>query len=206
MGASLPLGRQAGDGRGDRRIRRGVRPAADASRRGSRQGEHPGRALGIGVAHLRHLHAHDLRRLPAGLHIAGRARRRPRRWRKPVLAGDTLTGRSTVTARRLSQSRRALGFVTPSDSNSSTRAARPCSICKTPACSCGGPPDDPRRIPSSRRDRADRRPPGFSPEAIKAFAVKSRPAALPLSTRPRRKTSVFAASLCASGWRLAGRG
>ena len=34
------------------------------------------------------------------------------KWRKPVLAGDTLTGRSTVTARRLSQSRPALGFVT----------------------------------------------------------------------------------------------
>jgi acyl dehydratase len=34
------------------------------------------------------------------------------KWRKPVLAGDTLTGRSTVMARRLSQSRPALGFVT----------------------------------------------------------------------------------------------
>ena len=34
------------------------------------------------------------------------------KWRKPVLAGDTLTGRSTVTARRQSQSRPALGFVT----------------------------------------------------------------------------------------------
>lgn len=34
------------------------------------------------------------------------------RWRKPVLAGDTLTGRSVVTARRLSQSRPKLGFVT----------------------------------------------------------------------------------------------
>ena len=34
------------------------------------------------------------------------------KWRRPVLAGDTLTGRSTVTARRLSQSRPAPGFVT----------------------------------------------------------------------------------------------
>ena len=34
------------------------------------------------------------------------------KWRKPVLAGDTLTGRSTVMARRLSQSRPGLGFVT----------------------------------------------------------------------------------------------
>jgi acyl dehydratase len=34
------------------------------------------------------------------------------RWKKPVLAGDTLTGRSTVVARRLSKSRPELGFVT----------------------------------------------------------------------------------------------
>ena len=34
------------------------------------------------------------------------------RWKKPVLAGDTLTGASTVTAKRLSQSRPKLGFVT----------------------------------------------------------------------------------------------
>jgi acyl dehydratase len=34
------------------------------------------------------------------------------RWKKPVLAGDTLTGRSTVLAKRTSQSRPALGFVT----------------------------------------------------------------------------------------------
>lgn len=34
------------------------------------------------------------------------------RWRRPVLAGDTLTGKSVVTARRLSQSRPKLGFVT----------------------------------------------------------------------------------------------
>jgi acyl dehydratase len=34
------------------------------------------------------------------------------KWRKPVLAGDTLTGHGTVVARRLSQSRPALGFVT----------------------------------------------------------------------------------------------
>ncbi len=34
------------------------------------------------------------------------------RWRRPVLAGDTLTGRSTVLARRLSQKRPTLGFVT----------------------------------------------------------------------------------------------
>jgi acyl dehydratase len=34
------------------------------------------------------------------------------KWRKPVLAGDTLTGHATVVARRLSQSRPALGFVT----------------------------------------------------------------------------------------------
>lgn len=34
------------------------------------------------------------------------------RWKKPVLAGDTLTGRSTVTARRMSTSRPGLGFVT----------------------------------------------------------------------------------------------
>ena len=34
------------------------------------------------------------------------------RWKRPVLAGDTLTGASTVTAKRLSQSRPKLGFVT----------------------------------------------------------------------------------------------
>ncbi|MDQ6436735.1 MaoC family dehydratase [Mesorhizobium sp. LHD-90] len=34
------------------------------------------------------------------------------RWKKPVLAGDTLTGASTITAKRLSQSRPKLGFVT----------------------------------------------------------------------------------------------
>lgn len=34
------------------------------------------------------------------------------RWKKPVLAGDTLTGRSTVVAKRLSKSRPELGFVT----------------------------------------------------------------------------------------------
>ena len=34
------------------------------------------------------------------------------RWRKPVLAGDTLTGTSTVTAKRQSSSRPGLGFVT----------------------------------------------------------------------------------------------
>lgn len=34
------------------------------------------------------------------------------RWKKPVLAGDTLTGRGTVTATRSSKSRPGLGFVT----------------------------------------------------------------------------------------------
>ncbi len=34
------------------------------------------------------------------------------RWKKPVLAGDTLTGTSTVTAKRTSASRPGLGFVT----------------------------------------------------------------------------------------------
>lgn len=34
------------------------------------------------------------------------------RWKKPVLAGDTLTGRSTVLAKRTSNSRPGLGFVT----------------------------------------------------------------------------------------------
>jgi len=34
------------------------------------------------------------------------------RWRKPVLAGDTLTGRATVLARRESRSRPGLGLVT----------------------------------------------------------------------------------------------
>ncbi|MEI5680993.1 MULTISPECIES: MaoC family dehydratase [unclassified Mesorhizobium] len=34
------------------------------------------------------------------------------RWKKPVLAGDTLTGRSAVLAKRLSKSRPTLGFVT----------------------------------------------------------------------------------------------
>ncbi len=34
------------------------------------------------------------------------------RWKKPVLAGDTLTGRSSVVAKRLSKSRPTLGFVT----------------------------------------------------------------------------------------------
>ena len=34
------------------------------------------------------------------------------RWKKPVLAGDTLTGRSTVVGKRLSKTRPQLGFVT----------------------------------------------------------------------------------------------
>lgn len=34
------------------------------------------------------------------------------RWKKPVLAGDRLTGRSLVTTRRRSKSRPDLGFVT----------------------------------------------------------------------------------------------
>lgn len=34
------------------------------------------------------------------------------RWKKPVLAGDTLTGKSTVLAKRVSKSKPGLGFVT----------------------------------------------------------------------------------------------
>jgi len=34
------------------------------------------------------------------------------RWKRQVLAGDTLTGRSTVTGRRLSKSRPTVGLVT----------------------------------------------------------------------------------------------
>lgn len=34
------------------------------------------------------------------------------RWKKPVLAGDTLTGRSTIVAARSSRSKPELGFVT----------------------------------------------------------------------------------------------
>ena len=34
------------------------------------------------------------------------------RWKRPVLAGDTLTGRSTILAQRASQSKPGLGFVT----------------------------------------------------------------------------------------------
>lgn len=34
------------------------------------------------------------------------------KWKKPVLAGDTLTGRSTILAKRLSRSKPRLGFVT----------------------------------------------------------------------------------------------
>jgi acyl dehydratase len=34
------------------------------------------------------------------------------RWKRPVLAGDTLIGKSTVLAKRLSKSRPTLGFVT----------------------------------------------------------------------------------------------
>ncbi|MEQ1949953.1 MaoC family dehydratase [Mesorhizobium sp. CN2-181] len=34
------------------------------------------------------------------------------KWRRPVLAGDTLSGNSTITTKRLSQSRPKLGFVT----------------------------------------------------------------------------------------------
>ncbi|HWK67194.1 MAG TPA: MaoC family dehydratase [Rhizobiaceae bacterium] len=34
------------------------------------------------------------------------------RWKKPVLAGDTLTGRSRIIAKRISKSRPGLGFVT----------------------------------------------------------------------------------------------
>lgn len=33
------------------------------------------------------------------------------KWKKPVLAGDTLTGRSTVVSKRLSAKRPGLGFV-----------------------------------------------------------------------------------------------
>lgn len=34
------------------------------------------------------------------------------RWRRPVLAGDTLDGRTTVLARRVSQKRPSIGLVT----------------------------------------------------------------------------------------------
>ncbi|MBX3530420.1 MAG: MaoC family dehydratase [Rhizobiaceae bacterium] len=34
------------------------------------------------------------------------------RWKRPVIAGDTLTGTSTVTAKKASSSRPGLGFVT----------------------------------------------------------------------------------------------
>ena len=34
------------------------------------------------------------------------------RWKKPVLAGDTLTGKSTILAKRVSKSKPGLGFVT----------------------------------------------------------------------------------------------
>lgn len=34
------------------------------------------------------------------------------RWKKPVLAGDTLTGRSRTIAKRTSKSRPGLGFIT----------------------------------------------------------------------------------------------
>jgi acyl dehydratase len=34
------------------------------------------------------------------------------RWKKPVLAGDTLTGKSTIVAKRASKSKPGLGFVT----------------------------------------------------------------------------------------------
>lgn len=34
------------------------------------------------------------------------------RWKKPVLAGDTLTGKSTILAKRESKSKPGLGFVT----------------------------------------------------------------------------------------------
>lgn len=34
------------------------------------------------------------------------------KWKRPVLAGDTLGGQSVITAKRLSQSRPKLGFVT----------------------------------------------------------------------------------------------
>jgi acyl dehydratase len=34
------------------------------------------------------------------------------RWKRPVIAGDTLTGRATVVKKRISSSRPGLGFVT----------------------------------------------------------------------------------------------
>lgn len=34
------------------------------------------------------------------------------RWKKPVLAGDTLTGKSTILAKRASKSKPGLGFIT----------------------------------------------------------------------------------------------
>ena len=34
------------------------------------------------------------------------------RWKKPVLAGDTLTGKSTVLAKRMSKSKPGMGFIT----------------------------------------------------------------------------------------------
>ena len=71
-GGTIDLGLEDCHRRGDRRIRRRIRPPADASRRGGRQGKHPRRPLGIRLAHLRHLHAPVLRRLPAGFHVAGR--------------------------------------------------------------------------------------------------------------------------------------
>ena len=58
------------------------------------------------------------------------------KWKKPVLAGDTLTGKSTVLSQaRISKSRPGISASSPSVASSSTSAASRCSSCRTPACS-----------------------------------------------------------------------
>lgn len=53
------------------------------------------------------------------------------RWKKPVLAGDTLTGKSRVTAARISKSRPELGFVTVEHRLFNQRGETVCELANT---------------------------------------------------------------------------
>ena len=57
------------------------------------------------------------------------------KWKKPVLAGDTLTGKSTVISASARRSRGPARLRRRSAASSSTSAASRYSSCRTPACS-----------------------------------------------------------------------
>ena len=57
------------------------------------------------------------------------------KWKKPVLAGDTLTGKTHGHQRPHLEVAARASASSPSAANSPTSAASRCSSCRTPACS-----------------------------------------------------------------------